>query len=252
MKKLVLILAALLALGSLTGCLRMHNEVTIEKDGSGSTTFELGITQSVADALTELQELDPGNQDMSMPALDEINKEEIEKAIEPYGVKLTHFERSTVEGRENIAMAFDFKDLKGLSAAMAAVMGEEGGEGFGIYDAGDGNLVLKQATYDLSDMPRPEKDDEVETEVKSPPSQDPETMQKQMEIVGKLMQSMSELDVRMEITVPGDIVETNAPEQDGRTSIWVINGENMMTQGQDMEPVITFSGKGLKIKTIEE
>ncbi|MCP4570772.1 MAG: hypothetical protein GY838_00310 [bacterium] len=252
MKKLVLAMATLLALTSLTGCLRMHNEVVLEKDGSGSMTFEMGITQTVADALQEMQALDPTNQDMEMPSLDEMNKDDIQKAVKPYDVKLTKFDRSTVDGRENIAMAFDFKDLKGMSAAMSAVMGGAGdGDGLGIYDAGDGNFVLKQATYDFSDMPMPEKK-EAETEPAAPTAQTPEVMQKQMELMGKLMGSLSELDVRMAITVPGDIVESNAPEQDGRTSIWIINGENMMTQGQNMEPVITFSGKGLKIKSLTE
>jgi len=254
MKKLALALAVLLAVGSLTGCLRMHNEVIIAKDGSGTTTFELGITQSVADALQELQELDPDNSDMELPALDTINKEEIEEAIKPYDVKLTRFERTTVDGRENISLAFAFQDLKGLSAAMAAVLDEEGGEGLGIYAAEGGNYVLKPATYDLSDMPRPAKKEKetVETEVTTPSSQDPAVMQKQMEIMGKLMSSLSELDVRMAITVPGDIIETNAPAQDGRISIWTINGENVMSQGQDLEPYITFSGKGLKLETVNE
>ena len=62
----------------------------------------------------------------------------------------------------------------------------------------------------------------------------------------------AELDVSMKITVPGDIVTTNAPAQEGRTSIWTVNGDNMMTAGQDMNPVITFSGKGLDIKPLAE
>ena len=49
---------------------------------------------------------------------------------------------------------------------------------------------------------------------------DPEQMQKQMELMGKLMASISELDVSMKITVPGEIVESNAPTVEGNTSIW--------------------------------
>jgi len=56
------------------------------------------------------------------------------------------------------------------------------------------------------------------------------------------------MDVRLEITVPGDIVSSNAPQTEGRTSIWSINSSNMMTAGQNTEPEIVFSGKGLKIK----
>ena len=74
-----------------------------------------------------------------------------------------------------------------------------------------------------------------------------------MEIYGKLMGAVAELDVRMTITVPGEIIESNAPTVEGNTSIWAINASNMMEQqDQDMEPVITFSSKGLKIKPIKE
>ena len=52
----------------------------------------------------------------------------------------------------------------------------------------------------------------------------------------------------MKITVPGDVIESNAPQVDGRTSVWKIDPTNMMEQQGELEPVITFSGKGLKIK----
>ena len=69
--------------------------------------------------------------------------------------------------------------------------------------------------------------------------------------MGKLMGAMSELDISMKITVPGDIINSNAPLVEGRTSIWTINQSNMMSSNQDMEPVITFSAKGLKLKALE-
>ena len=59
---------------------------------------------------------------------------------------------------------------------------------------------------------------------------------------------MSDLDILMKITVPGDVIESNAPQVDGRTSIWKIDSSNMMEQQGELEPVITFSGKGVKIK----
>jgi len=64
---------------------------------------------------------------------------------------------------------------------------------------------------------------------------------------------MAELDVKFTITVPGEVIESNAPTVEGNTSIWAINASNMMSQqGADMEPVITFSSKGLKITPLEE
>lgn len=246
------ILVLALAVGA-AGCVQMHSETTINDDGSGTATLAIGISQSMLEAIKEMQELDPdASGDMEMPAFDEIQRDRIEKAIKPYDVKLTEFEKSDADGRESIRLAFAFKDLKGLSAVMAATLGEDPEDGMGIYETGDGNYVLKQARYDFSDMPLPEQEEEAEApaseEADPAAEQTPEQMQRQMELVGKMMASMSELDISVRITVPGDIIETNAPQQEGRTSIWTINSSNMMTAGEDMDPVITFSGKGVKIK----
>ncbi len=62
---------------------------------------------------------------------------------------------------------------------------------------------------------------------------------------------MGELDISMKMTVPGDIIESNAPTVEGRTSIWNIDSSNMMSGNTDMEPNIVFSGKGLKIKAVK-
>ena len=247
MMSCLLVLA--LALGA-AGCVQMHSDTKINGDGSGTATLEIGISQSMIEALKEMQEISPdASGDMEMPSFDDIKKERIEKAIKPYDVKMTEFEHKSADGRESIRLAFAFKDLKGLSAAMAATVGQDPEEGMGIYETGDGNYVLKQAVYDFSDMPLPEDEAEEEAgEEITPAEQTPEQMQRQMELVGKMMASMSELDISIRITVPGDIIETNAPQQEGRTSIWTVNSSNMMTADQEMDPVITFAGKGLKIK----
>lgn len=257
MKKFMSLSVVLLALLACAGCITMHSNTVIEKDGSGTAEMEFGMSVSVAEALLEMQEMDQsGQSEMELPAFDDIEKGEIEKAIKPFDVKLTNFEKNTVDGRQVVKMAFEFKDLRGLSAAMTVAMGGSGentGEGMGIFDAGDGNLILKQAQYDFSDLEMPSgKAEEEAAEEAAPAQPNPEDMQKQMELMGKLMGAISEMDVRIAITVPGDIVESNAPEQDGRTSIWTINAENMMTQGGDLDPVITFAGKGLKITPLTE
>ena len=67
-----------------------------------------------------------------------------------------------------------------------------------------------------------------------------------------LLKHVGELDVRRTITVPGEVISSNAREVEGRTSIWAINASNMMSQSQDMTPEIVFSGAGLKIKPVKE
>lgn len=250
MKKLLLCLLTAVLVAGLSGCVRMHSATEIKDDGSGTATLDLSLSQATADAIKEMQAIDPSaSGDMEMPDFTDLDRKNIDKVAKQYDVKVTEFENSSADGRLSVRMAFAFKDLKGLSAVMAAAMGEDPEDGMGIYATGDGNYVLKQATYEFPDYPELEDDaDEEEAAPAAPTEPSPEQMQKQMEIMGKLMGAMAELDVNLQITVPGDIIETNAPVQDGRTSIWTINSSNMMTAGSDMEPVITFSGKGLKIK----
>ncbi|MGD9547099.1 MAG: hypothetical protein AB7V45_06045 [Candidatus Krumholzibacteriia bacterium] len=247
-------LAALLVAAAaltLSGCIQMHSATTIEKDGSGTASFRLSFSQGVSDALKEMQgmDMDMGG-DMEMPDFSKVDKAELEKAGKEHGVKITRFSRDPVDGRETLDIEMSFEDLKGLSFMMNKVMGESSDNGgFGIFDNGDGNFILRSATYEYPDQPAEEAEEAVESET-TMPEMDPEMMGKQMELMGKLMASMSELSVHMEITVPGDIVKSNAPTVEGRTSIWTVDSSNMMSmQGEsDMEPEIVFSAKGLKIK----
>ncbi|MBD3221661.1 hypothetical protein GF314_10500 [bacterium] len=251
MRPILVVLAALAGSVMLAGCVQLHSETTIDEDGGGTALITISMSEAVADAVKEMEALDvEGGPSGDMPSFGDIEREKIESRVAEYGVEITTFERGMVDGRETIEIGYEFEDMRGLSAAMSAVM-DDGGDGndngLGIFDAGDGNLVLRPTSYEF---PAWEDDTAAEDEAEStaPTQMDPEAMQKQMEIMGKLMGAISELDISMKITVPGDIVSTNAPTQEGRTSIWTINSSNMMSAEQDMEPRIVFEGKGLKIE----
>lgn len=250
-----LVCATTLALG---GCVQLHTETVIDERGGGSATITMSMSQAVSEAMAEMEQLDAGGGpgggpggDMPEISFDDIDRETIEKRLADFDVEITRFEKGVVDGRETLNIAYEFEDLRGFSAMMQATMpGDEdegGGNGLGIFAADDGNLVLRPASYDLPAWD--EADEEPAPEQESAPADmDPAAMQKQMEILGKLMGAMSELDIRMAITVPGDIVSTNAPQQEGRTSIWAINAQNAMSAPQTIEPRIVFSGKGLEIE----
>jgi hypothetical protein len=244
-----LVMLTLMALATLAfpGCVQMRSETIIDQSGGGTASFTVSMSQAVSDALKQMQELDPaGGPGGDMPAFDDLDRATLEKRVKEYGVKITRFEKGARDGRETLDIAYEFKDLKGLSAAMGGIMsgGESGENGLGIFDAGSGNLVLRSASYDFPDW---NAEETTTDEATGPTDLDPQQMQQQMALMGTLMGAIAELDVSMKITVPGDIVSTNAPGQEGRTSIWAVNAGNMMSMGQDMDPEIVFSGKGLKI-----
>lgn len=254
MKKLMLLFVFTAAALSLNGCVKLKSLTEIKDDGSGTVEITVSVSPDVKAALLEMKELDDKQgKDMDMPLLGDMTKADLEKGLKGQGVKVRKFEKGMVDGRETMDVVMAFDDLKGFSLAMGQVMGgSDSGDGMGIFDAGDGNFVLKQAHYDF---PAPAVEEEKEAEAEAPAApgdMDPEKMQKQMALAGKLMAAMSELDINLQITVPGDIVSSNAPETDGRTSIWAVNAGNMMSMQQDFNPEIVFSGKGLKIKAMVE
>jgi hypothetical protein len=235
---------------ALSGCLQMHMDTVIEDDGSGIFTLSYSMSETVAESLEELKEVGmPGQDDMDdAPTLDDFKKDEIEKACKEHGVKVKKFKRATVDGRDKLDIVLAFKNPNDLSAALASTMEHQGG--IQLFKTSDGNYTLKVIEVEEKENEASEDDDPSDQEYpQSMQDMDPEKMGKSMEIMGKLMSSISELDVAMRITVPGEILEHNAQRVEDKTLIWEINSSNMMTMGSDasMEPDIVFSGKGIKI-----
>ncbi len=259
MKNFAMLAIVALAATALTGCVQMHSDTIIEKDGSGTATMTLSFSPGMAEAIKEMEDLGMNEgQDMDVPEFDKINKKELEKAVKGHGVKITKFNKDTADGNMMVDIGLEFEDLKGLSYVMGKVMGDNPGDGMGIFQTDDGNFVLKEAKYDFPEEPdtKAEKTEEEIKEAKEKVASiltDEEKAQKQMALMGKMMGAMGELDVKFTITVPGEVIESNAPTVEGNTSIWAINAGNMMNQqDNDMEPVIKFASKGLKIKAIKE
>ena len=232
----------------LGGCLQAKIDTTVAADGSGTLSMSYSMSAEVAKAMEELAAMggDTGmSNDMDFMPTD-LDRAEFEKACRANDVTLKKFDTSSPDGGKKMDIVLAFKSLDGLNGVMRDGMKEKNDGSFSIFKRADGNYVLRSVKGEASD--EPEVEEEVETEVDDSPEKSMENAGKAMELMGKLMGSMSELDVSMRITVPGDVIEHNAPKQEGRTLIWEINADNMMTAGASMgEPLIVFSGKGLKI-----
>lgn len=242
MKKM-LILLALLGL-SATGCVQMHMDTVITKDGSGTMLATYGMSPTVKEALAELAEI-PGSDAGDTPTLDDFDKGAIEKACKKYDCKLTKFEMN--DEKTQVSFALEFSSLQNLSKALAESDAGGGGGGFALYETADGNYTIDSYEPEVAAK---ETAEVTEEESQDMSQMDPEAMQKSMAIMGKMMSAISELDVQMKITVPGKILENNAQRVEGNTLIWEINSENMMQMGADMEPHIVFSGEGLDLHAL--
>ncbi len=237
------LIALVLALAA-SGCVQATIETNLAADGSGSLSMVYGMSAKTVEIMKELDALggsqDLGNE-MSM-LLADVDRAKLDAACAKHGVKVKKFEQTAPGGGTKVEMAFDFKSMEGLNAALHEGMDGMDDGSFMVFKRADGNYVLRTAPKS-SDA----QDEDEETEEKAAEEFDPEKAGKLMEVMGKLMASVSELAVTTRITVPGDVIEHNAPKLEGRTAIWEINAENMMTAGASMgSPEIVFSGKGLK------
>ena len=249
MRRSLVLLSALAAAFICSGCIRLNMDTQLAADGSGTFLMSYGMSPSVAQAMQELAEL--GTMDGmqgEMPTLMDMDKAQLEAMCKKHGVKLKTFEEKEAEGAKRVTLELAFPNLEAFNAVMQSSV-TDGGGGMRIFKTADGNYLLKGVEENVS-TEEDEDEAEAETETGSEGMKefDPEAMGKSMEIMGKLMSSINELDVSMRITVPGDILESTAMRTEGRTAIWEINGQNMMTAGSDMgEPEVTFSGKGLSL-----
>lgn len=244
MKKLLILMLTLAAATLMTGCVQMDNKTEIQKDGSGT----MDMTLTVSDVMLEVINDEAAEDEMKdLGTLFDMDKGELEKKLKDHDVKIQKLDKGTFNGKEGMHIIVEFKDLEGLSYAMSTLTGEGEG-GMAIYDVGDGNYALRPYDYDF---PMPEGEEDAEDADDALNEIDPEAAQKQMAMMGKLMSAMGEISVSLAITVPGEIVESNAPKTVDRTSIWTIDSSNMMTAGNNMEPDIVFSADGLKIKDLK-
>ncbi len=232
----------------LVGCLQATMETDLAADGSGTFLMEYAMSPSVAETIKELEALEDSGAETGMPMLGDVDEDEIRKICKENGVTLTTFETTDT----SMKIAGKFKNIEGLNAVMSEAVESDGsGGGLGLFKTEDGNYLLKMipaAEGDDDDMASDEGEEEEGSEAGEAKEMDPAAMGKAMELMGKLMSSISELEMNMRFTVPGDVIESNAPKVEGRTSIWEINGDNIMAMENAGEPEILFSGEGLKIK----
>ncbi len=250
MRKLIISLLLAVTLAA-TGCMQMEMATEFAKDGSGIFRFVMSMSTEVEEALDELSNMEGAGMDgemEEMPDFANFDKKDLEKKLSKYDAKFKSYSNKVENGKRTVSMEIAFGDLRGLHAAMALTM-DDSEEGVAIEKQEDGSYLLHTAENLV--VFEEEVAAEPEEPAKEPSMEDMQAAManagKSMELMGKLMAHSSELAVIMEITVPGDVIEHNAPVLDGRTCRWEINSQNMM-QMESFDPRIRFEGKGVNIK----
>ncbi|MBM4130701.1 hypothetical protein FJ250_06690 [bacterium] len=236
MRRPLLALPLLLAVLGSAGCLDVRADLELDAKGGGTLRIALAADPQVLAARAELDRLGGEALGPPLPAFDDVTRPYLQKRAAGRGVALVTFAKGADGGRAKLDCLLKFTDLEGASWMLNDLAAALGGAGLG-YARGEGDdLVLKPRQYGFPVAGR-----------KPAPAPTGETARRQAELATTLIGAIGDLNVVLNVTVPGDVVRSNAPQVAGRTSTWTVNAGNLMSQ-QDVNPEIVFSGAGLAIK----
>jgi hypothetical protein len=234
------LVAAALVL-ALTGCIKLDQTLTLEKDGSGTLDIRYGMSEQAIAQLEMMEQMsqsmgegDGAGMQMDTDAPFDFDFDEAQVREE--------FDSQNLEGVELISASSEavdgwrYMELKVKFDSLGALMQTEFFEDsdMSLSKDAEGNYVLSQRNGDS---------DEAQDE-----SAGDEEMQAQM------LQQMSAMFAGMHIAnrvvVPTEIIETNATEVDGRTAAWVFDIDEdptMMTKLENLSMRVVFSSDGVSM-----
>lgn len=249
---LVLVLLVLVA-----GCIKYDQILTLNPDGSGQVSLHYAMTEALVQQMKAMQAMASQMTDQmggevkqeesnSMDALsfDETKITDEFKALKKEGFKLKSIKSYTKEGWQHMDVAFSFKDISRLKQVS-------------FFKDSDMSIVRNdRGNYVISTK---KKDDESEeaSEDESPTTEGDETPSQGegMEGMEQMMMPMFQgFAVSITIETPTEIIDTNAPEKDGKKAVWSFSMEKdpkAMEKMEDPDLYIEFKGKGVKLNELK-
>ena len=242
MKGLKVLLALLLVAS--VGCIKVDQNLTINKDGSGTMAVRYGMAEQTIvqmEAMSEMTKNMPQMEGVEEPKDEnpfDFNEETIReqfKELEENGVELESVESETEDGWKYMNIKFSFKDLNALAKTDFFK-----GSSLSLTKNDDGNYVLVQNSGDMTGM-NPGGDAEM----------DPE-MEKMM--LQQMAPMFAGMRIAMTINAPGKIIETNASEKEGDNSAsWIYDVDkdpDCILDMQKSDVRIVFDGEGVELPEI--
>jgi hypothetical protein len=237
-----LMVAALSVLGS--GCVQVRMDTEIAADGSGSTTISYHMSRPVADAISRLASYQAGGPEAIHDYADamDLRRERIDTVCRATGARLLdHTFVDDPQGRR-LSMTLAFPRVEVLSHVFAELDDSPGGERREL------RLVrTAQGDYHLTSVAMTSAEAVVDEAMPPAGQWAPEDTHAAMQDLFVLLDHREELDVRITVTVPGEVISSNAMEVSDRTSIWFVNAATTgQPESPDFTPDILFSGEGLE------
>ncbi len=223
----VLGLSAILALA---GCIKMEQDITLNKDGSGNVKFMYGMSEQTINQMKAMSEMG-AEEGVEVESDDDFEFDEQKvkdkfAELKDQGITLNSATTETKGGWKYMHIDFDFADIAKLDSA--EVMGDSP---FTITKNADGNYVVASKMGG----------DEMGMD-----DADPEQMK-------AMMPMLAGMRMAFKINTPTKIISTTAPVKSANSAEWVFDADtdpdSILNMGQTKMEVV-FEGTGVDIPEI--
>lgn len=229
MKKWVWVMSVF-ALLALCGCLKMEQEVTLNKDGSGQIDMMYAMSEQTVQqmkAMSEMAEQSGGEVTSTQDSFefDEAKVKEKYGALKDKGITLKSVKSETRGGWKYMYVKADFKDISKLKEV-------EGFDKITITKNADGNYVIDSG-MSQDDM--------------GGGMDNPEQMK-------AMLPMLAGMRITMKFNTPGKIIETTAPIKGKNSAEWVYDVDkdpDTFMKMSSSEMKIVFDGKGCTIPELK-
>jgi len=228
-------MAAVLAI-AVSGCIKVEQKLTLEKDGSGTLHIRYGMSEQAIAQIEAMEQMSQamGEQDgLGMDDdtpfnfdFDERQVQEDFAAQNLDGLDLRSVKSETLDGWRYMDLEISFKSLSALSKTDYFEDNE-----LRLTKDAEGQYVLTQYSGDEDIVP----------------DGDPAEQQQMMQQMAAMFAGMR---LANHIIVPTDIIETNATELDGNQASWVFDVEDdpmVLTKLENLRMRVVFSSEGISI-----
>ncbi|MFH1038525.1 MAG: hypothetical protein V1789_07670 [PVC group bacterium] len=223
---------SLIAAVALAGCIKMDQDITLNKDGSGSVKFMYGMSEQTINQMQTMSEMNKQEGD-DQPEDDnpfEFNEEKVKKefaALKDKGITLKSVKTTTENGWKYMHVEFDFKDISQLNDA--DVMGDSP---ITIAKDAAGNYVITS---------------KMTGEEMGAGDADAEQMK-------AMLPMLAGMRMALKVTTPGKIISTTAPIKTADSAQWVFDIDKDPDSVMNMSKTkmeIVFDGTGCTIPEVK-
>jgi hypothetical protein len=221
----------LAALVALTGCIKMDQDITLKKDGSGNVKFMYGMSEQTINQMKAMSQMG-AEEGVEVESDDdfEFDEKKVRAKFEEYkdqGITLKSVKSETKDGWKYMHIDFDFQDIAKLNEA-----GVAGDSPINIAKNSEGNYVVT-SKMGGGDMGMEDADAE------------------QMKAMLPMLAGMR---IALKVTTPTKIISTTAPVKTENSAEWVYDADtdpdSILKMGQTKMEIV-FDGTGVTIPEIK-